>query len=138
MAHGFSGVLPIPPFEMTALKAAGDLRSTAKDLLVFLAANRGWQATRLQPAMFEAQRSRSSTPTPGLGIALGWHLFSLNAGTAVWHDGATIGHRAFVGFCERQDAAVARTRLRRGGHRFPFAGCSVPLETVRRRRRFPS
>ena len=98
LAKGYSGVVPIPPFEMTALEAAGDLRSTAKDLLTFLAANRGWLATRLQPAMTEAQRSRYPTGTPGLSIGLGWHLYTMSAGTAVWHNGATIGQRAFAGF----------------------------------------
>jgi hypothetical protein len=119
---------------MTALQAAGDLRSTAKDLLVFLAANRGWQATRLQPAMIEAQRSRSSTPTPGLSIALGWHLFSLNAGTAVWHDGATIGHRAFVGFLRNGKTVavvLSNSDYDVAGIGFHLLDASVPLETVR-------
>jgi D-alanyl-D-alanine-carboxypeptidase/D-alanyl-D-alanine-endopeptidase len=135
LARGFSGVLPIPPFEMTALQAAGDLRSTASDLLVFLAANRGWQPTRLAPAMTEAQRSRSSTPTPGMSIALGWHLYSLNAGTAVFHDGATIGQRAFAGFLRNgQTLAVVLSNSDYDvvGLGFHLLDASVPLATVRR------
>ncbi len=135
LAHGYSGVLPIPPFEMTALEAAGDLRSTASDLLTFLAANRGWLATRLQPAMTEAQRSRYSTPTPGLSIALGWHLYSLNTGTAVWHDGATIGHRAFVGFLRNGTTlavVLSNSDYDAAGIGFHLLDASVPLGTVRR------
>lgn len=98
MARGYSGVVPIPSFEMGALEAAGDLRSTAKDLLTFLAANRGWLVTRLRPAMVEAQRSRYATGTPGLSVGLGWHLYTVSSGTVVWHNGATIGQRAFAGF----------------------------------------
>lgn len=82
LAHGYSGVIPIPPFEMAALEAAGDLRSTARDLLTFLAANRGWIATRLQPAMTEAHRYRYPTSTPGMSIALGWHLDKHDLGWA--------------------------------------------------------
>lgn len=98
LAHGYSGVLPIPEFEMAALEGAGALRSSASDLLTFLAANRGWLESPLYPAMTNAQRSRVSTPTPGLSVGLGWHLLTLSSGAAVWHNGATIGHRAFAGF----------------------------------------
>jgi len=135
LAHGYSGVLPIPPFEMTALEAAGDLRSTAKDLLTFLAANRGWLTTRLQPAMTEAQRLRSSTPTPGLSIGLGWHLYTLNAGTAVWHDGATIGHRAFVGFLRNGTTlavVLSNSDYDAAGIGFHLLDATVPLAAVRR------
>jgi CubicO group peptidase (beta-lactamase class C family) len=43
LARGYSGVVPIPPFAMNALKAAGDLRSTAEDLLTFPEANAPFQ-----------------------------------------------------------------------------------------------
>jgi CubicO group peptidase (beta-lactamase class C family) len=98
LARGYSGVVPISPLAMAALEGAGALRSTAKDLLIFLAANRGWVATRLQPAMTETQRSRYPTGTPGLSIGLGWHLYTAGSATFVWHGGATFGQRAFAGF----------------------------------------
>jgi CubicO group peptidase (beta-lactamase class C family) len=108
LARGYSGVLPIPEFEMGALEGAGALRSSAADLMAFLAANRGWVESPLLPAMTEAHRARAATPTAGLSIGLGWHLLTLSRGTAVWHDGATIGHRAFVGFLRDGNAlAVA-------------------------------
>ena len=134
LARGFSGVVPIPPFDMPVLEAAGDLRSTARDLLLFLAANRGWHSTRLNPAMTEAQRSRSTTGTPNLSIALGWHLLSLNAGTAVWHDGATIGHRAFVGFMRNGRTLVvvlSNSDYDVSGIGFHLLDPSVPLAAVR-------
>ena len=100
LAHGHSGVVPIPEFEMTALEGAGALRSTASDLMDFLAANRGWIASPLYTAMTNAHRFRTPTVTPGLSVGLGWHILALTSGTALWHDGATIGHRAFIGFLE--------------------------------------
>lgn len=135
LARGYSGVVPIPPFEMDVLEAAGDLRSTTKDLLTFLAANRGWLTTRLQPAMIEAQRSRYPTGTPGLSIGLGWHLYSLNAGTAIWHNGATIGQRAFAGFIRngRTLAVVlANSDYDITDIGFHLLDASVPLTSVRR------
>jgi CubicO group peptidase (beta-lactamase class C family) len=135
LAKGYSGVVPIPPFEMTALEAAGDLRSTAKDLLTFLAANRGWLTTRLQPAMTEAQRSRYSTGTPGLSVGLGWHLYTVSSGTAVWHNGATIGQRAFAGFMRNGRTlavALANSDFDVTDIGFHLLDTTAPLATVRR------
>lgn len=134
-AQGYSGVVPIPPFEMDALEAAGDLRSTAKDLLTFLAANRGWLATRLQPAMAEAQRYRYSTGTPGLSVGLGWHLYTLGTGTAIWHNGATIGQRAFAGFLRNGRTlvvALANSDFDVTDIGFHLLDPAVPLTPVRR------
>jgi len=135
LARGYSGVVPIPPFEMDVLEAAGDLRSTAKDLLTFLAANRGWLATRLQPAMTEAQRSRYSTGTPGLSIGLGWHLYTLSSGTAIWHNGATIGQRAFAGFVRNGPTlavVLANSDFDVTDIGFHLLDTAVPLTSVRR------
>ncbi len=135
LARGYSGVLPIPEFEMPALEGAGALRSTARDLLAFLAANRGWVETPLHAAMTNAQRSRVSTPTPGLGVGLGWHLLTLSAGTAVWHNGATIGHRAFAGFV--RDGPVLVVALANSDYDMTDVGLHLldpasPLGTLRR------
>jgi len=135
LARGYSGVVPIPPFEMDVLEAAGALRSTAKDLLTFLAANRGWLATRLQPAMIEAQRSRYSTGTPGLSIGLGWFLYTVSSGTVVWHNGATIGQRAFAGFMRngRTLAVVlANSDFDVTDIGFHLLDAAAPLTSVRR------
>ena len=134
-ARGYSGVVAIPPFEMDVLDAAGDLRSTAKDLLTFLAANRGWLTTRLQRAMTEAQRSRYPTGTPGLNIGLGWHLYTVPSGTAVWHNGATIGQRAFAGFMRNGQTLVvvlANSDYDVTDIGFHLLDATAPLGSVRR------
>jgi CubicO group peptidase (beta-lactamase class C family) len=45
---------------------------------------------------------RRPTGTPGLEIALGWHVLSLPGGPSgreiVWHNGGTGGYRCFIGF----------------------------------------
>ena len=135
LARGYSGVLPIPPLEMGALEGAGAWRSTAKDMLTFLAANRGWLATRLQPAMIEAQRSRYPTGTPGLSIGLGWHLYTVGSGTFVWHNGATFGQRAFAGFRRNGPSlavALANSDYDVTDIGFHLLDTSAPLTSVRR------
>jgi CubicO group peptidase (beta-lactamase class C family) len=135
LARGYSGVVPIPPFEMDVLEAAGDLRSTAKDLLTFLAANRGWLTTRLQPAMIEAQRSRYPTGTPSLSIGLGWFLYTPGSSTFVWHNGATIGQRAFAGFMRNGKTlavALANSDYDVTDIGFHLLDGSAPLTSVRR------
>ncbi len=61
MATGYSGVVEIPPFEMGALGGPGALRSTAADLPVFLAPNRGWLPGPWTSAMTNAQAFRASS-----------------------------------------------------------------------------
>jgi len=135
LAHGYSGVVPIPEFDLPVLEGAGALRSTVSDILTFLQAHRGWLDTSLQPAMATTQTQRVATPTPGLGVGLGWHLLNLPTGTAVWHDGATIGHRAFAGFLREGNSLVVVLgnsdfqTLDIGLHLLDPA---VPLTTVRR------
>jgi serine-type D-Ala-D-Ala carboxypeptidase/endopeptidase len=106
LAQGYSGVVPTPEFRMGTLEGAGALRSTAHDVLDFLAANRGWIPSPLQSAMLSAQQPYTTTPTPGLQVGLGWHRLSLSTGTALFHDGATIGQRAFAGFLNQGNLLV--------------------------------
>jgi hypothetical protein len=106
LAHGASGVVARPNWTFAALAGAGVLRSTARDVLQFLAANRGWVPSALSEAMAEAQTQRVTTPSPGLAVGLGWHLLNLGAGTAVFHDGGTGGYRAFAGFLRNGNSLV--------------------------------
>jgi CubicO group peptidase (beta-lactamase class C family) len=146
MATGYSGVADIPAFDMGSLAAAGSFISTAADLMRFLAANRGWLPSGLDPAMSIARETHAQTTTPGLSMGLGWFRQQLGTGTAFWHDGATIGFRAFVGFLRPGATAVvvlanSNFALDNIGFRlldpsltlnFIRAPTEVPLETLRR------
>ena len=90
-----AALAPVPGWDIGVLAGAGALRTTANDLLRFLAANLGYTRTPLAPAMAAMLKVRCPTGTPGLEAALGW-LVS-NSGI-VWHDGSTGGYRSFVGF----------------------------------------
>lgn len=84
-----------PPWVVPALSGAGGIRSTANDLLIFLAANMGIIHTSLQPAMKKMLSVRRPA-SPGVQVALGWHV--TKAGGLVWHNGQTNGYYSFMGY----------------------------------------
>ncbi|MGD1211601.1 MAG: serine hydrolase [Candidatus Acidiferrales bacterium] len=85
-------------WDLPTLAGAGALRSTANDLLTFLAANLGYTTSALAPAMAAMLKVRRPTGQPGLEIALGWHIYTTNGKEIVWHNGGTGGYRSFMGF----------------------------------------
>ena len=100
MAAGYNYKLkPVEKnWDMPALAGAGALRSTANDLLTFLAANLGNTKTSLAPAMAAMLLVRRHTGTPEMDSLLGWHSLKLNGREFIWHDGATVGYTSFIGF----------------------------------------
>ena len=90
-----------PVWEAPGLEAAGSIRSTANDLLIFLAANLDIIRTPLQPAMkkmLSVERSAGS----GSKVAIGWHVQS----GVVCHSGQNNGYYAFVGFDPHRKVGV--------------------------------
>jgi hypothetical protein len=84
--------------------------------------------------MTNAHRSRVSTSTPGMTVGLGWHLYTLSSGTAIWHNGATIGHRAFAGFVRNGSTlvvALANSDFDVTDIGFHLLDVNSPLATVR-------
>lgn len=100
MAAGHDAKLkPVANWDFPTLAGAGALRSTANDMLTFLAANLGYNETPLAPAMAAMLDVRRPTGTPGLEVALAWHIFSTPlGGTVIWHNGGTGGYRSFIGY----------------------------------------
>jgi CubicO group peptidase (beta-lactamase class C family) len=63
----------VPNFDYQALAGTGALRSTANDLLVFVAANLGYAKSPLAPAMAAMLKVRRPTTIPGTEMAsAGW------------------------------------------------------------------
>ncbi len=94
---------PTLNWDCPTLAGAGGLRSTAQDLLTFLAANLGSLSTPLQSALRQCHEivvEHSPPQSDLLGIALGWHVSQLKVtGNAVhWHAGGSGGYRTFAGF----------------------------------------
>jgi len=85
-------------WDLPTLAGAGALRSTARDMLIFLAANLDSMATPLSRTLRQTHAARHSTNNPNLQIGLGWHILSRPVGNIVWHNGGTGGYRTFIGF----------------------------------------
>jgi D-alanyl-D-alanine-carboxypeptidase/D-alanyl-D-alanine-endopeptidase len=89
----------VPNWDFPTLAGAGALRSTANDLLTFLAAELGYEKTPLAAAMASQLAVRRPTSNAGLEIALGWHIFKKGGDREiVWHNGGTGGYRSFIGY----------------------------------------
>jgi len=99
MAAGHNQALEsVENWDLPTLAGAGALRSTANDMLTFLAANLGYVKSPLAPAMAAMLKVRRPTGMPGLEIALGWHVRTIEGKEIVWHNGGTGGFRSFMGF----------------------------------------
>lgn len=89
---------PAENWDLPTLAGAGALRSTANDMLTFLAANLGYTKSPLAPAMAAMLKVRRPTGQPSLEVALGWHVRTIDGHEIVWHNGGTGGYRSFIGF----------------------------------------
>ncbi len=95
------------PHERTpTLLGSGGMRSTANDLLDFLAANIGLTASPLAPAMADMLTVKRPTQYLELKAALGWHVATLHGVEMVWENGQTAGYRAFIGYVPKKRIGV--------------------------------
>lgn len=85
-------------WDLPTLAGAGAIRSTANDMLNFLAANLGYTKSPLAPAMAAMLAVRRPTGMPETEIALGWHITTHDGREIIWHNGGTGGYRSFIGF----------------------------------------
>jgi len=93
-----AGLQKVANWDLPTLAGAGALRSTANDLLTFLAANIGIDKSPLAPSMAAMIAARRPTGTPNLEIALGWHIWTRDGHEIIWHNGGTGGYRTWIGF----------------------------------------
>jgi CubicO group peptidase (beta-lactamase class C family) len=98
---------PAPPLQLPALAGAGALRSTAADMLRFLAANLDPARTPLASQLERAQQPRFQR-RGGWGVGLGWMIARSprEAGPVLWHNGGTSGFRSFVALVREANTAV--------------------------------
>jgi serine-type D-Ala-D-Ala carboxypeptidase/endopeptidase len=97
---------PVPNWDIPTLAGAGALRSTAADMLTYLAAHLAPPASPLGRAMTAAQTARR--PAGGRQqVGLGWHVRDGDTDSAlVWHNGGTGGYHSFAGFVPSRGVAV--------------------------------
>lgn len=84
--------------DSSVLAGAGALRSTARDMIRYVAANAGLVETKLAPAFADAQSERADGNGPGMTVGLGWQRRQLGDRIVIWHNGGTGGFHAFCAF----------------------------------------
>jgi CubicO group peptidase (beta-lactamase class C family) len=99
LAPGYDVSLkPVKNWDLDALAGAGAIRSTANDMLKFVAANLDLTDTPLKSAMHRMRSMKKETGAPDLEIGMAWHLLTKFDTQIWWHNGGTAGYRSFVGF----------------------------------------
>ena len=93
-----SSLRRVPAWNLPALAGAGALRSSANDLLTFLAANLGYTETPLKDDLAAVLAVRRATGAPAVAQALGWEVLPLPQGEIVEHGGGTGGYHTFLAF----------------------------------------
>jgi CubicO group peptidase (beta-lactamase class C family) len=98
MAQGFDAQgTPTRTWDLPTLAGAGALKSTANDMLKFLAANLDSTSVPLGKILASAKAPRHDADRPGNSIGLAWHIVNVYGTTATWHNGGTGGFRTFLG-----------------------------------------
>jgi len=99
MSTGHNALLrPVKNWDLDALAGAGAIRSTADDILKFLAANMELTDSPLKAAMRRMRTVHHDTGVPDLEIMMAWHVWHKYGTDIVWHNGGTAGFRTFAGF----------------------------------------
>jgi len=90
-------------WDIDALAGAGAIRSTADDMLIYLAANLNLTETPLWSAMRMTHERRAGVDDH-TDIGLAWHI-ARRTGTR-WHDGGTGGYSSYAAFVPGRNVAV--------------------------------
>jgi len=105
LALGHNSAGEVPNWDIPTLAGAGAIRSTARDMLTFLAANMGVDRTPLSDAMDMTHEARVEVGGD-MSVGLAWHIRDSGQTRIVWHNGGTGGYRAFCGFIKEQEIGV--------------------------------
>lgn len=107
LAGGHRRLMPVANWDLPTLAGAGALRSTAKDMLKYLAANLDLIETPLRAAMQLTHKAvvvdrRLDEQQMGLG----WFIVNFAGTQAITHNGATGGYRAFAAIDKKNRRGV--------------------------------
>lgn len=102
MAQGHNAsLLPVPLWDIPSMPGAGALRSSTRDMVLFLQAHMrgtlaGARATHQEQVRVDATRS----------VGLGWFIERRHGEEIHWHNGGTGGFRSFTGFNQKSGKGV--------------------------------
>jgi serine-type D-Ala-D-Ala carboxypeptidase/endopeptidase len=107
LATGYREKEPFPLWDIPTLAGAGALRSTARDMLTFLAANIGLQESSLYEAMqLTHEPLYRVNESMSMRVGLAWHIRIQGALRIIEHHGATGGYWGYAGFIKDQQIGV--------------------------------
>lgn len=98
-------MMPAKPWRFDALAGAGALRSSAADMLTYLAAELDTASGPLAKAIAMGRVPRAEF-APGSSIALAWMVSGSPVAPIWWHNGGTGGFRSFVAFDPARQVGV--------------------------------
>lgn len=101
-----SDLVTVSRWDIPTLAGAGALRSSANDMLKFLAAAMGYSHTNLAPAFKTMLSVKRPTGQAFIDSALGWAIDTRGGGEIIWKNGGTGGYRTFIGYSPRTGVGV--------------------------------
>jgi serine-type D-Ala-D-Ala carboxypeptidase/endopeptidase len=101
-----SDLVTVPEWEITSLAGAGALRSSANDLLTFLAAMMGYSDNPLAAAQKKTLSIRRPTGAPFMATGLGWDIDTRGGAEIISKGGATAGYNTFIGYSPKTRVGV--------------------------------
>ena len=104
-AKGHNMGLEVDYYTLPAIAGAGAIRSTAVDMLKYLAANMGIIKSDLYPAM-ELSHKSTGIKEGQMTVGLGWLTSIIEGEEIIWHDGGTGGFMSFIGFTKDRNKGV--------------------------------
>lgn len=106
LAPGHVSGQVVPNWTFQAIAPAGALRSSARDMALFLAACLAKQDGPLHSAFEMTLQPQAPAEDLGGQIGLGWMLQNEDDLPVAWHNGATAGSHSFVAFSRKSGAGV--------------------------------
>jgi D-alanyl-D-alanine-carboxypeptidase/D-alanyl-D-alanine-endopeptidase len=101
-----SDLVTVSRWHIPSLAGAGALRSSANDMLKFLAAAMGYSHTSLTPAFKTMLSVKRPTGQAFIDSALGWAIDTRGGGEIIWKNGGTGGYRTFIGYSARTGVGI--------------------------------
>jgi len=101
-----SDLVTVPEWDIPTLAGAGALRSSANDLLTFLAAMMGYTDNPLAVAQKTTLSIRRPTGEPFMETGLGWDIDTRGGTEIISKAGGTAGYSTFIGYSPKTRVGV--------------------------------
>ncbi len=107
LAPGHAGKRRVPNWTFQAFAPAGAMRSSTRDMAIFLSACLAKNASPLRADIEATLQPQHKADGIGGHIGMGWLLTDEAGNPVAWHNGGTAGSHAFIAFSQRTGAGIA-------------------------------